>query len=596
MLLSAEHIYKNYGMKQLLEDVSLYLNERDKIGIVGVNGTGKSTLLKILANLEPADTGTIAASPNIKTVYLPQNPIMKEELTVLEQVFEAVSSEFREMNAYEAKSMLNRLGITDFEAKIGTLSGGQKKRVALAGALIQPADILILDEPTNHLDSEMVSWLEQYLNRLNSGIIMVTHDRYFLERVVNRIVELAQSKLYSYEANYSNYLELKAQRMEMTEASERKRQVILRRESQWIMRGARARSTKSKGRIERYEALKEQETLLANETVQMTTMASRLGRKIVELQGITKTFGNKTVIDDFSYMVSRDDRIGVIGRNGIGKSTLLNILTGQLAPDQGMVDAGTTVKIGYFTQECKELDSGQRVYDFISRISNEIKTKEGTFSASQMLERFLFSADLQYTTIGRLSGGERRRLYLLSILMEAPNILLLDEPTNDLDIETLTILEDYLENFPGAVIAVSHDRYFLDKIAASIFEVVEDGKIMCYTGNYSDYLEKRKEIGTSDTPKKSVSLKNTSTKRETSQLPKKIKLTYKEQQEFAVIDQVIEELEAKVQLCATQIAEAANDYVRLQSLMEEKEMLEADLEMQTERWVYLNELAEQCER
>ena len=492
MLLSAEHIDKNFGTKQLLRDASLYLNERERVGIIGINGTGKSTLLKILARLESPDRGTVSVNPNIKTVYLPQNPQMSDELTVLEEVFAGLPREFAEERGYEAKAMLRRLGIADFNAKIGSLSGGQRKRVALAGALTQPSDLLILDEPTNHLDNETVCWLEQHLCRLKSGLIMVTHDRYFLERVVGRIVELTGGKLYSFEANYSKYLELKAQREEMAQASERKRQSILRREYQWIMRGARARGTKSRERTERYEALKNQSAPEAAESVQITAASSRLGRKTIELDHVSKAFGERLVIDDFSYLIARNDRIGIVGRNGAGKTTLPEPdRRAGSPPDSGTVETGATVKIGYFKQECRELDFQQRVYDFISEIAGEVKTDEGVFSASQMLERFLFPADLQYTTIGRLSGGERRRLYLLSILMEAPNVLLLDEPTNDLDIETLTILEDYLESFPGAVLAVSHDRYFLDKISSSIFEVTDGGKVRCWLGNYSEYAEKQ---------------------------------------------------------------------------------------------------------
>lgn len=593
MLLSAEHISKNYGMRQLLEDVSLYLNENDRIGIVGVNGTGKSTLLKILAGIESADVGVITKKPNLKTVYLPQNPTMNDNFTVLEQVFANASSEFRGVHGYEAKSILNRLGIVDFDVKISTLSGGQRKRVALAGALIHQSDILILDEPTNHLDSEMVCWLEQYLCRFSGGLIMVTHDRYFLERVVNRITELSNGKLFSYEANYSKYLELKAQRSEMNDASERKRQATLRKEYQWIMQGPKARGTKSRDRIERYETLKDQTALLANDAVQIATMASRLGRKIIELNDVTKTFADKNVITNFSYTVLRDDRIGIVGRNGAGKSTLLNLITGQLTPDSGFVDVGTTVKTGYFMQECCELDPNQRVYDFICDIASEIKTNDGTFSATQMLERFLFSTDLQYTNIGRLSGGERRRLYLLSILMTAPNILLLDEPTNDLDIETLTILEDYLESFPGAVMAVSHDRYFLDKVATSIFEVAQDGIINSYNGNYSDYSQKRTpEQPQSTKAKTSPERLNIGQKSDDTRRSKKLKFTFKEQLEFDTINDDIAALEAQIASCTAEILGAASDYVRLQTLMEQRENIEAALDEKTFRWVYLSELYE----
>lgn len=589
MLLSAEHLSKNYGLKQLLDDVSLYVNTGDKIGIIGINGTGKSTLLKILAGAESADSGTRAVNPNIQLSYLPQNPPFEDDLTVLEQVFAEFPPAFRELNEYEAKAMLTKLGISDFDAKIGTLSGGQRKRVALAIALIHPADILVLDEPTNHLDSEMVTWLEQKLKRFNGGIIMVTHDRYFLERVVNRIVELTHGKLFTYEANYSRYLELKSQRAEMSAASERKRQSVLRKEYQWIIRGAKARSTKSRSRIDRYEALKNQTVEEVDEKVQLTGFTSRLGKKVIEIDKVSKCLGGRTVLNDFSYWVNRNDRIGIVGRNGVGKSTLLNLISGKIQPDTGRIDVGTTVNIGYFSQEGRELNPEQRVYDFITEISNEIKTEEGVFSASQMLERFLFTSDLQYSLIGRLSGGEKRRLYLLSILMAAPNILLLDEPTNDLDIETLTILEEYLESFAGPVLAVSHDRYFLDKIADVIFEVNDGGEIRQYLGNYTDYFEMQKEVEKAEKP--------TAVKKETvAKLdvlkPKKLKFSYKEQREFEHIEEEIAALENKILACEEAIALAVSDYVKLQSLTEEKTALESELEQKTERWFYLNELAE----
>lgn len=593
MLLSAEHISKNYGTKQLLQDVSLYLNERERIGIVGINGSGKSTLLKILAGLELPDEGSVSTKPNLQISYLSQNPVMNDDFTVLEQVFSGFTPQFRELNEYEVKAMLTRLGITEYHAKIGTLSGGQRKRVALSAALIHPSDILILDEPTNHLDSEMVIWLEQHLNRFTGGLIMVTHDRYFLERVVTSIAELSHSSLYTYEANYSSYLDQKAQRSEIAEANQRKRQAMLRKEYEWIMRGARARGTKSRNRIERYETLKDQSAPEADNTVQMETISSRLGRKLIELTEISKAFGCRTVLNHFSYQVQRHDRIGIVGKNGAGKSTLLNIIAGQLRPDEGTVDVGSTVRIGYFSQEGRELDVNLRVYDFIREIANEIKTAEGTFSAAQMLERFLFTSDLQYTTIGRLSGGERRRLYLLSILIAAPNILLLDEPTNDLDIETLTILEDYLESFPGAVIAVSHDRYFLDKVATSIFEVTGDGEIVCYTGNYTDYAEKRTVTKQPEAKEAAAdSMQVRSPKKELAQKPKKLKFSFKEQQEFKTIDDEIADLESEIAVCSGQMLEASSDYIRMQDLMTQMERLEAALESKTERWFYLNELAE----
>lgn len=594
MLLSAEHISKNYGTKQLLSDISLFLNERDKIGIVGINGTGKSTLLKILAGLETADEGSVSLNPNIQIAFLSQNPEMDDNLTVLEQAFAGFTSQFREINEYEVKAILTKLGISDFEAKIKTLSGGQRKRVALAATLIHPADILIMDEPTNHLDSDMVIWLEGQLSRFAGGLIMVTHDRYFLERVVTRIAELSRGKLYTYEANFSKYLERKAERAEMAQASERKRQTLLRKEYQWIMRGARAQGTKSRERTERYETLKEQSAPVEDERVQMATVSSRLGRKLIELSEIAKSFDGKTVISSFSYNIKRDDRIGIVGKNGAGKSTLLNIITGRLTPEKGTVDVGATVKIGYFSQEGREMDINQRVYDFISDIANEVKTAEGTFSASQMLEKFLFTPDLQYSTIGKLSGGERRRLYLLSILIAAPNILLLDEPTNDLDIETLSILEDYLETFPGAVIAVSHDRYFLDKVTNSIFEVCGDGRINIYTGSYTDYSEKRigEELPQS---KKEAASDNKPLKSEASQPSKKLKFSFKEQQEYNSIDGEIAALEEKISICSAQMDMSSSDYIRLQELTEQLDTLKAALELKTERWFYLNELAEKIE-
>ncbi|MHC1693985.1 MAG: ABC-F family ATP-binding cassette domain-containing protein [Eubacteriales bacterium] len=593
MLLSAEHISINCGTKQLLQDVSLYLNERDRIGIIGINGTGKSTLLKILAGLESPDEGSIVSNPNVQISFLSQNPVLDDQLTVLEQVFMGFPPEFRELNGYEVKSMLSQLGISDYEAKIGTLSGGQRKRVALATTLIHPSDILILDEPTNHLDSEMVTWLEQRLSRFTGGLIMVTHDRYFLERVVNKITELFHSKLYSYEANYSKYLELKAQRGEMEWASERKRQAILRKEYEWIMRGPRARSTKSRDRIERYETLKDKSAPVIDDAIQISTMSSRLGRKIIEINGVTKIFGNRAVIDNFSYNILRNDRIGIVGVNGAGKSTLLNMIAGRLTPDIGVIDVGSTVSIGYFMQECGELDLSQKVYNYISEIASEVVTSEGTFTVSQMLEKFLFNADLQHTIIGRLSGGERRRLYLLGILMAAPNILLLDEPTNDLDIETLTILEDYLESFPGAVIAVSHDRYFLDKMASSIFEVRDGGKVVSYIGNYSDYMEKRQDINPFTVKKESNAFKNSMAHKDDAvQKSRKLRFTFKEQQEWESIEKDISAVEAQIVQCSEEIIKASSDYVRLQPLMSQKEALELELEAKTDRWIILTELAE----
>ena len=589
MLLSAEHLSINFGSRQLLDDVNFYLNEGDKVGVIGINGTGKSTFLKVLSGVTEPDGGTISRNPNVQISLLPQNPVMDEDATVLEQVFLHFPAEFRALNEYEAKAMLNRLGITDFTQKVGTLSGGQRKRVALAAALIHPADVLILDEPTNHLDSEMVAWLEDWLRRFKGGLVMVTHDRYFLERVVNHITELSRGKLYHYEANYSKYLELREQRAEMAEASERKRQSILRVEREWIMRGCKARTTKSKERIQRYEALLNQDAPETDEAVQMAAASSRLGKKIIELRDVSKSFDGRPIVSHFSYNLLRNDRIGIVGRNGAGKSTLLHLIAGELAPDSGTVEIGATVKIGHFSQEGRELDLNQRVYDFIHDIADEVKTDEGTFSANQMMERFLFPGDLQSVPIGRLSGGERRRLYLLSVLMEAPNVLLLDEPTNDLDVTTLSILEDYLQGFPGPILAVSHDRFFLDKLAESIFEVRGDGEIDRFTGNWTDWQAKRREA---DAPAPKVEKPKAAAERPRE---RKLKFSFKEQREFETIDDDLARLEADIAACQAEQAACGSDYVKLQELQARQAELEAALEEKTERWVYLNELKEQID-
>ena len=588
MLLSAEHLSINFGMKQLLTDVNFYLNEGDKVGIVGINGTGKSTFLKVLAGYLEADEGRITRNPNVQVSYLSQNPDMDENATVLEQVFLHFPADFRELNEYEAKSMLTKLGLTDYNQKISTLSGGQRKRVALVAALVHPADILILDEPTNHLDSQMVAWLEDWLRTFRGGLVMVTHDRYFLEHVCNRITELYRAKLYHYEANYSKYLELKELRAEMAEASERKRQSILRVEREWIMRGCKARTTKSRDRIERYENLLNQEAPETDEVLQMTAASSRLGRKIIELHGVSKVFGDRTVISNFSCNLLRSDRIGIVGHNGAGKSTLLHLAAGELQPDTGSVEMGTTVKIGHFSQEGKELDLNQRVYDFIHEIARELRTAEGTFTAKQMMERFLFPSDLQSVPIGKLSGGERRRLYLLSVLMEAPNVLLLDEPTNDLDVMTLSILEDYLQTFPGPILTVSHDRFFLDKLADTIWEVTGNGCVEVFTGNWTDWIKKRQQEEPAARAEKA---------KPTQERPreKKLKFSFKEQREFDTIDEDIANLE--MQIAENQNAQlaAGSDYAKLQELTEQLAELESQLEHKTERWMYLTELKEKID-
>ena len=588
MLLTAEHLSINFGSRQLLQDVNFYLSEGDKVGVIGINGTGKSTFLKVLSGAVPPDEGRITRNPNVQISFLPQNPVMDDSATVLEQVFLHFPAEFRALNEYEAKSMLTRLGFSDFGQKVGTLSGGQRKRVALAAALIHPADILVLDEPTNHLDSEMVAWLEDRLRAFRGGLIMVTHDRYFLERVVNHITELSRGKLYHYEANYSKYLELKAQRAEMAEASERKRQSILRVEREWIMRGCKARTTKSKDRIQRYEDLKNQDASETDDVLQLSAASSRLGRKTIELHGVSKAFDGRTVIENFSYNLLRGDRIGIVGRNGAGKSTLLHMAAGELEPDSGHVEIGTTVKIGHFSQEGRELDLSQRVYDFIHDIASEVRTGEGTFTAKQMMERFLFPSDLQSVPIGRLSGGERRRLYLLSVLMEAPNVLLLDEPTNDLDVMTLSILEDYLQSFSGPFLTVSHDRFFLDKMADTIFEVRGDGRVLQYTGNWTDWAAKRKE---EEAPAKAEKPKPAQDRpRE-----KKLKFSYKEEREFSTNDQDIADLETQIEENQAAQSQCGSDYVKLQELQAALTELEARLEAKTERWIYLTELKEKID-
>ncbi len=585
MLLSAEKIGKSYTGKVLLKDISLYLNKGDKIGVIGVNGTGKSTLLRILARREEADSGTVSINAKTQMEYLAQDPECKDGLSVLEQVFFGASAALRESKDYEAKTILTKLGITEYDKPVAALSGGQKKRVAIASALMHPSEILILDEPTNHLDNEMIEWLENYLIRYTGAIVMVTHDRYFLDRVVNQIVELEDGKLFSYPGSYSKYLAMKAEREDMELGSERKRKSILRKELEWMQRGPRARGTKSKERIERFEKLSEQNGQSATSKLDMDTLSSRLGKKTVELQTVTKRFGESLVIDRFDHMILRDERIGIVGKNGCGKSTLLNLISGRLTADSGAVDVGETVRMGYFAQDCEEMDFAQRPIDYIKEIAGSVETSEGTVTASQMMEKFLFSSEQQWTTIGELSGGERRRLYLLGILMQAPNILLLDEPTNDLDIQTLTILEDYLERFPGAVVAVSHDRYFLDKVATTIFEFRGDGIIRKCLGDYSDYL-----AGRTTEANRSKQIKAEPEKKEKSQ--PKLKLTFKEQREMETIDAEIAELEIALAQLKEQIHTQTSDYVQLQENVAKKETVEKALDEKMERWVYLNDLAE----
>jgi len=588
MLLTGEQLSMNYGTKQLFDNITLHINIGDKIGIIGINGTGKSSLLRVLAGIIEADSGVVLRDPNIQVSFLSQNPKLTDENTVLEQVFASFPKEFRELKEYEAKTMLQKLAITDLDQTVATLSGGQKKRVALAAALLHPADVLILDEPTNHLDADMVCWLEHWLRQFRGGILMVTHDRYFLERVVTQIAELSNAKLRTYEANYSKYLSMKVEQEDMDAATQRKQQALLRREHQWIMRGCRARSTKSRDRIERYHDLASQAADGPDVAVQIGAAASRLGRQIVSLENVSKSYGERAVIKNFSYPLTRADRIGIVGHNGAGKSTLLSMIAGILPPDSGAVEIGQTIRMGFFTQEGRELDPAQRVFEFIANIASEIKTDDGTFSASQMLERFLFTPEMQYTTIGRLSGGEQRRLYLLSILMAAPNILLLDEPTNDLDITTLSILEDYLEGSPGPVLSVSHDRYFLDRLAEQIWEVGDAGQIVRYMGNYTDYMEKRVPAE-QEIKAKSPMAKPSAAK------PMRLKFTFKEQRDFDAIDEEIAALETRISKCDSDTQTHGADYEKVTALMEKKEQLEVDLLEKMERWVYLSDLAEKIE-
>ena len=602
ILLSAEKVYKGYSERQLLDGCSLAIGDGEKIGLIGINGTGKSTLLKVMAGIDPPDSGIVTRAGGVRVAYLPQNPLFDGETTVLQQVMKGVAIDeerakdakvIQQADEYQCKSILNQLGLGDYDQKIAQLSGGQKRRVALACALAAEAEVLILDEPTNHIDSEMVDWLEGYLKRFQGALLMVTHDRYFLERVVNRIVELDHGKLYSYPANYSQYLELKAQREEMALATERKRQSLYRKELAWIQRGARARSTKAQFRVDRFEQLKNSEYVPDQSKLEVSALSSRLGRKIIEIDNISKAFDGKQLVRDFSYNLLRGDRIGIIGPNGYGKTTLVRMICGLLEPDSGTIVRGDTVKIGYFSQESfigEEFDPSVKAVDYIRSISQEIQTPEGTLSASQMMEKFLFPSELQYTEIGRLSGGERRRLYLLRVLMEAPNVLVLDEPTNDLDIETLAVLEDYLESFPGVVIAVSHDRYFLDKLMNHVFVLAGNGEVRHYTGGYADY---RADVAEQERIKKqSAASVSNGEKRDGRNQREKLKFSFKEQREYEQIDQVIAELEEKIEETEQQIRSNSSDYTALQQLTQEKEELEEQLAQKMERWVYLNDLAE----
>lgn len=604
-LLTIEHLKKSYTERLLFDDTAFSINEGEKVGLIGINGTGKSTLLRIAAGLEEPDDGSVVKGRSLYIRYLPQIPEFEPGETVLEAIVRENKNEPHFASGEElkaaARSMLNRLEILDGEAKIDTLSGGQRKRVALASVLLSTADLLILDEPTNHLDSGMAEWLEAYLKSFKGALLMITHDRYFLDSVTNRIVELDKGKLYSYQGGYEKYLELKAERMEMAEAAERRRQSILRTEIAWMQRGARARSTKQKAHIQRYEALRDQDGPQHDRNVQLESIASRLGRTTVELKDICKSYGDRMLLQDFTYIFLKNDRVGIIGPNGSGKSTLMKIIAGWVQPDSGTVQIGQTVKLGYFSQENEAMDESLRVIDYIKNAAEYVKTKDGSISASQMLERFLFPASVQYTIIGKLSGGEKRRLYLLRILMEAPNVILLDEPTNDLDIQTLVILEDYLDTFPGIVITVSHDRYFLDRVVNRIFAFEGQGRVQQYEGGYTDYLRAfelrhpQKEAQEENAPSEGQKAVNRSNWKETAGAPKKKKLSFKEQKEWETIEDEIAALESGIEALEKEMEGAASNYARLNELMKTKSEKETALEEKMDRWMYLNELVEQIE-
>ena len=583
-VLTVQQAAKGYGDRILFRDITLGLNAGDKVGIIGINGTGKSTLLKIIAGIEEPDDGSVVMNRNTTIAYLPQNPEFEKGITLLQYVMDQSYEK-----EGEAKSILMRLGLPDYEMRTDILSGGQKKRAALAKILIHSADILVLDEPTNHIDNEMAKWLEEYLCKYRGVLVMVTHDRYFLDRVTNKIVEIDDQTLYTYETNYSGFLELKKQREDMEAASDRKRRSILRSELEWAKRGVRARGTKQQARLDRLEELKQQTPPEEEARIEISSAASRMGKKTIEISHIHKQYGDRVIIDDFSYILLKDERIGIIGPNGCGKTTLLQILNQRIKPDAGTIEIGETIRIGYFMQEAEGFDRKQRVIDYIRDTAEYITVPEGKISASKMLERFLFTPDMQYAPIEKLSGGEKRRLYLLKILMESPNVLILDEPTNDLDIATLTILEDYLDHFQGIVVTVSHDRYFLDRIVQRIFAFEGDGRIVQYEGGYTDYLAKRIESVEAASPKVKKE-KNYKKPRQ-----QKLRFTFLEKKEYETIEDEIEKLELHLEELEDQTLKASHDFIKLNELMEEKTKTEQELEYKMERWEYLNDLAEKIE-
>lgn len=614
-LINIEKITKVFAERKVFDQASFSLQEGEKVGVIGINGTGKTTLLKMMAGLEEPDQGTITTANHVVIRYLPQHPEFDPEMSSLECVLSGnVSEENRWTIESDAKSMMTRLGIKDFEQPAGQLSGGQRKRLALISVLLSPADILLLDEPTNHLDNDMADWLEDYLKKWKGALIMVTHDRYFLDSVTNRIIEIDKGAIYSYQTNYSGFLELKTQRQEMEEASERKRQSILRVELEWIRRGARARSTKQKAHIQRYEELRDRQVPVQDSRLELSSISTRLGKTTVELEHISKSYGDRKLIDDFSYIFLKGDRVGFIGPNGCGKSTLMKIIAGILPQDSGQVIVGQTVKMGYYAQEIASekpkaehgeqeidlsyMDPEQRVIDYVKDTAEYIQTVDGTLSASAMLERFLFSPEKQYSPIGKLSGGEKKRLNLLRVLASSPNFILLDEPTNNLDIATLTILEDYLDRYDGIVVTVSHDRYFLDRTMKRIFAFEENGRLRQYEGGYTDYAVRKRaeeEAGqesVQDT--RSAAVKTDSASGEKGQRtrgPQKLKFTYKEQRDYETIEADMAELEDRISALEGDIEASAHDFVKLNQLIAEKEELEHTLEEKMERWMYLEELA-----
>lgn len=615
-IINIEHISKIFGDKVIFQDASCGIQEGDKIGIIGINGTGKTTFLNILAGKEETDEGSVVRQKGIRLAYLTQHPEYAKEDTVFSFACKDTDeSDWQAMS--EVKSILNRLGFTDYEEKMEHLSGGQKKKAALARTLAGNFDVLLLDEPTNHLDEAMLQWLEDYLNRFKGTVIMVTHDRYFLDRVSNRILEISHGSIYSYEANYSKFLELKAQREEMELASERKRQSILRIEMEWAKRGCRARTTKQRARLDRLEALKKGNAPVSDGVAELDSVETRMGKKTVELHHVTKGYGEKKLIEDFSYIFLKNQCLGIIGPNGCGKSTLLKLMAGKIQPDAGEVETGETIRMGYFAQDVPDMDSNQRVIDYIRDIAEYVPTRDGKITASQMLERFLFTPDMQYAPVSRLSGGEKKRLHLLSILMQAPNFLALDEVTNDIDIPTMAILEDYLTSFSGIIVAVSHDRYFLDNIADRIFAFDAEGHLRQYEGGYTDYLETKKAreavkmevsanadglakqgmnskagdtVGAATDTQTNAS--GSTTKDWKQNRPVKLKFTYKEQREYETIDDEIAKLEAKVSALDADILANATNSGKLNELTKEKAQAEQELEEKMDRWVYLNDLAE----